>query len=120
MYAVACGWLQKGDFVIVDNAILHSGGSANVLADFLWNAVGFDGQPMNIFVVPFPTRAPELNPIELNWNTFVERMKMIRSEIVAANGGPEILMRAAGNTMNNFTHLDNLKNYIKCGYYGNK
>ena len=43
VYAVACGWLQKGDFVIVDNAILHSGGSANVVADFLWNAVGFDG-----------------------------------------------------------------------------
>ena len=117
---MACGWLQKGDFVIVDNAILHSGGSANVVADFLWNAVGFDGQPMNIFVVPFRTRAPELNSIELNWNTFVERMKMIRSEIVAANGEPEILMRAAGNTLNNFTHLDNLKNYIKCGYYGNK
>ena len=75
---------------------------------------------MNIFVVSFPTRTPKMTPIELNWNTFVERMKMIRREIVAANGGPEVLMRAAGNTLNNFTHLDNLKNYIKCGYYGNK
>ena len=106
--------------MVVDNAILHLGGSVDVVADFLWNAEGFDGQPMNIFVVPFPTRAPELNPIELNWNTFVERMKNIKSEIVAANGGPEVLMRVAGNTINNFTHLDNLKNYIKCGYYGNK
>ena len=23
---VACGWLSKEDFVVVDNAILHSGG----------------------------------------------------------------------------------------------
>ena len=117
---MACGWLQNGDFVVVDNAILHLGGSVDVVADFLWNAEGFDGQPMNIFVVPFPTRAPELNPIELNWNTFVERMKQIKNEIIGTNGGPKVLMRAAGNTINNFSHLDNLKNYIKCGYYGNK
>ena len=41
--AVACGWLSRGDFVVVDNAVLHSGGHADIAADFLWNAPGLDG-----------------------------------------------------------------------------
>ena len=31
--AVASGWLASRDYVVVDNAILHSSGSADVLTD---------------------------------------------------------------------------------------
>jgi len=116
--AVASGWLASGDFVVVDNAILHSGGSADVLADFLWNAPGLDGEPLRIVVVPFPTRSPELNPIELNWNTFVMRLRMVKLSVLNSGGGCEIFKSVACDVLNNFTHLDNEKNYIKCGYHG--
>ena len=43
---VASGWLVRGDFVVVDNAIVNSGGSADILSDFLWNAPGLDGDPL--------------------------------------------------------------------------
>ena len=40
--AVTCGWLSKGDFVVVDNVILYLGGHADVGADFLWNVEELD------------------------------------------------------------------------------
>ena len=115
--AVACGWLNKGDFVVVDNAILHSGGHADIASDFLWNAEGLDGEPLHITIIPFPTRAPELNPIEMSWNTFVLRLQMRRTAILNAGGGGQTLVTAAGDTLSSFTHEDNEKNYTKCGYH---
>ena len=48
-----------------------------------------DGQPLRVVAVPFPTRAPELNPIELNWNTFVMRLKGEKVDYLNAGGGAE-------------------------------
>ena len=71
--AVGSGWIRRGDFIVIDNARVHSGASANILPDFLWNAPGLDGQPLNVIFVPYPIRAPESNPMELCWNIYVER-----------------------------------------------
>ena len=106
------------DLIVIDNAILHSGGSADNLNDFLWNAPGLDGQPLRVVAVPFPTRAPELNPIKLNWNTFVMRLKGVKIDYLNAGGGSELMKRLACDKLNEFTHKDNEKNYIKCGYFG--
>ena len=86
--AVADGWIRRGDFIVVDNAVLHSGGSADMLAEFLWDAPGLDGAPLRVVIVPFPTRSPELNPIELSWNTFVKRLKVVKLLVLAEGGGP--------------------------------
>ena len=118
--AVATGWLRRGDFIVIDNAILHTGGSCDILAEFLWNAPGLDGVPLNIVIVPFPTRAPELNPIEPCWNTFVKRLNMIKLSILNSGGGCEVYKNAACNVLNNFTHEDIEKNYVKQGYFGNQ
>ena len=115
--AVACGWLSKGVFVVVDNAILHSGGHADIAADFLWNAEELDGEPLHITIIPFPTRVPELNLIEMSWNTFVLRLQMRQAVILNAGGGGQTLVAAAGNTLSSFTHEDNENNYTKCGYH---
>ena len=67
-------------------------------------------------MVPFPTRAPELNPIELNWNTFVKLLKKEELETLDYGGGPEVLQGLACKVLSNFIHCDNIKNYTKCGY----
>ena len=104
--AVATGWLRRGDFIVIDNAILHTGGSCDILVEFLWNAPGLDGVPLNIVIVPFPTRAPELNPIEPCWNTFVKRLKMVKLCILNSGGGCDVYKHAACNVLNKFSHLD--------------
>ena len=118
--AVATGWLRSGNFIVVDNVILHSGGHADGLADFLWNAPGIDGDPLRMVAVPFPTRSPELNPIELHWHTFIKRLKrevlMACLNVAGGSGAYEFL---AGGVLSQFSHDDNLKNYIKCGYLCN-
>ena len=118
--AVATGWLQRGDFVVVDNAVLHSGGHCDELPDFLWSSPGLDGEPLRVVVIPFPTRAPELNPIELNWNTFVKRLRIVlRVAGAHLNGSPAIYECLAGRVLSSFTHDDNVKSYTHCGYFGN-
>ena len=118
--AVAAGWLRSGDFIVMDNAILHSGRHADYLGFFLWNAPEIDGVPLRVVVVPFPTRSPELDPFELNWNTFVKWLKrevlMACLNVAGGSGAYDFL---AGGVLSQFSHDDNLQNYIKCGYLGN-
>lgn len=57
--AVAFGWLARGNFGAVDNVIVYSGGSADILLDILWNALGLDGYPLRIIVVHFSIRVSE-------------------------------------------------------------
>ena len=83
MNAVASGWLRRG--VVIDNERVHSGGSADVLPDVLWNAEGLDGLPLHLTVVPYPTRAPELNPIEMSWQIYVKRVYSFNAGAFASN-----------------------------------
>jgi transposase len=63
-WLIVLGWLQEGDVICLDNARIHTGGEAVVLEGLLWNYER-DGRRLRILTVFLPTRAPELNPIEL-------------------------------------------------------
>ena len=115
--AIAVGWIRRGDFLVLDNARVHSGGSADILVDFLWNAPGLDGNPINVILVPYPTRAPELNPIELCWNSLIQRSKNINANTFTI-GNNLNLKHIASNNLNKFSHDDIEKTYIKYGYFG--
>jgi hypothetical protein len=52
------------EFVVMDNARIHSLGNATVIEDMLWETT-IDGHPLHIFVVYLPTCSPELNLMEL-------------------------------------------------------
>ena len=70
---------------------------------------------------PFNECIPiQLNWIELNWNKFV---KWLKREVLLAclnvAGGSGTYECLAGCVLSHFSHDDNLKNYIKCGYLGN-
>jgi transposase len=66
--AIAHGFLKKGDVLIMENATMHRFKENKVLKEYLWEEFG-------IFVLTLPTWSPEMNPIELLWNTLVMRMK---------------------------------------------
>ena len=67
---VSSGFLMHGEVLIMDNARIHTHSDAAGIKDFLWN-VEVNGKPLHVLVVYLPTRAPELNPIELIFNILV-------------------------------------------------
>ena len=106
------GWLLRDDILVCDNAALHEKGYNCDLGDWLWNVEGFDGLgPLNILLLPLPTRSPELNPIELIWNTVVQRMK---ARELPTEGGHTIALQAC-DVMNEIEVELVEKTYRHCG-----
>ena len=64
--SVAKGFLMPGDILVLDKAAIHLYRESQDLFNFLWS--------QGILLITLPTRVPELNPIELVWNTFVQRL----------------------------------------------
>ena len=68
------------DIFVADNARIHDCFETDDLADLLWNFPGEGGVALRVLLIYLPTRSPELNPIELIFNTFVKRLKKFRRE----------------------------------------
>ena len=49
------GWLMPFDVLVCDNAAIHKKGYNCDLADFLWNNLGLDGEPLRILLLSLPT-----------------------------------------------------------------
>jgi transposase len=62
MYLIAKCFLLHDEFLIMDNAAIHSHGNARVIEDMLWETI-VNGHPLHIIVIYLPTCSPELNPI---------------------------------------------------------
>jgi len=111
--SIAKGYLHGGDVLILDNASVHRYREASDLRNLLWS--------YGIALVTLPTRCPELNPIELLWNTLVKPLKT--AEITHTN------QLNAGNTnsrnqvvewtsaiLSSVTHNEIARYYAHCGY----
>ena len=61
------------DVVILDNAKIHGNGESEIFEDLLWNFPQ-DGEPLHVGVLYLPTRAPELNPIEMIFSVLASRL----------------------------------------------
>ena len=70
--------------------------------EYLWNYHG-------IFLQFLPTRSPELNPIELLWNTLLKHAPL--NDPVNSNR----VARLAVMLMNAFTHCDVEASFRRCG-----
>ena len=107
MMNLASNFLQRGDFLVLDNASIHHYQQSDGLEEYLWNYHG-------IFLQFQPTRSPKLNPIELLWNTLAQRLK----HLPIGSGGPctHRVANCAVMLMNAFTHEDVDASYRKCGY----
>jgi hypothetical protein len=103
---LASGFLRTGDFLVLDNASIHHYEEMVGMDEYLWNYHG-------IFLQFLPTRSPELNPIELLWNTLSQRLKHAPlNDPVNSNR----VARSAVMLMNAFTHCDVEASFRHCGY----
>jgi hypothetical protein len=100
---LSCGFLQPGDFLVLDNALIHHFQELTGLDAYRWTY-------HRIFLQFLPTRSPELNPIEL-----VQRLKHFP---LSDDYGPCMHRAAcaAEMLMNEFTHNDVDACFHHCGY----
>jgi transposase len=107
--AIIKGFLLEGDVLVLDNAAIHNKADSTNLFEFLWDNFG-------ILLISLPTRAPELNPIELLWNTLNGRLPY--HQYLGGGGRPskDAVAIAAGEILDAVTHKEIAKYYQHCGY----
>ena len=106
-YLIAINWFQAGDILIMDNAAIHTGGEAAIVADILWEFA-------RVLVVPLPTRAPELNPIELCFHILARRLRCYKYR--ADDPGDMTVPQQVAKIVSTFTAAMVLKCAGHCGY----
>ena len=102
---VAKGFLVAGDILILDNAAIHLYRESQGLFNFLWSR--------GILLITLPTRVPELNPIELNWNTLIQRLRAL---CITVTGGRHSIVEFTSYILSTMTHHEVSKYYAHCGY----
>jgi hypothetical protein len=105
---LAIGFIQPGDFLVLDNALIHHFQELTGLDSYLWNYHG-------IFLQFLLTRSPELNPIAMLWNILTQQLRRFPQD---ENYGPRThqVAHATEMLMNAFTHEDMDACYHHCGY----
>ncbi len=111
---VESGWLVHDEYLIMDNAAVHTGREARDLESWFWDLI-VDGRPLHVLVIYLPTRSPELNPIELVFHIFSRR---IRSYRIRRNDGPvdRAVIRYGSMVMNEISYETMLNCYKHGGY----
>jgi hypothetical protein len=109
---IACGWLQAYDIIVCNNVAIHESGYNNDLGEYLWDCPSLDGEPLRILLLPLPTRSPELNPIELLWNSLAQRLRGLRRGV----DGAHAVARAAKAIMEGFDFGVVERTFCHCGY----
>ncbi len=106
-------FLRHGEFVVTDNAVIHSQGNATVVEDMLWETI-VDGRPLHILVLYLPTRSPELNPIELVFHILAFRIRSYKYQ----TAGPcdKAVLYKASQVMNKMSYDLILCCCFHCGY----
>jgi hypothetical protein len=112
---VMTGWLLHDEFLVLDNARIHTGGVAEDLERYLWETV-IDGRPLHILVIYLPTRSPELNPIELIFHIFARRVISYRLRHNFEGAVDQAIIRFGTQVLDDISYETILKCYQHCGY----
>ena len=98
-------FLKPGDYLILNNATIHIYRESRGLYNLL--------KRCGVTLISLPTRVPELNPIELVWNSLVQRLRAL--SLVSA-GGQDCVVQETEIILNAITHSEVAKYYSKCSY----
>jgi transposase len=112
-YLIAKRFLRHHEFVVMDNARIHSLGNATVVEDMLWETI-VDGRPLHILVLYLPTRSPELNPIELVFHILAFRVRSFRYR--TDQTCDKAVLHKASQVMNDMDYALILRCCAHCGY----
>jgi hypothetical protein len=83
---------------------------------FFWETI-FEGRPLHILVIYLPTRSPELNPIELVFHIFAQRVISYRLRHDSPGGGVDrAIIRFGTQVLNGISYETILKCCQHCGY----
>ena len=113
-YLIGDGWFQHDKTLIMDNAAIHTCDVAEIVPDILWSTV-INGCPLHVLVLYFPTRSPELNPIELIFHILAWRIRSFKYQYA----GPidsAVLLKKSMEVMDEMSYGLILRCYIHCGY----
>ena len=77
-HLVAQGFLEKRDAFVVDNYSIQIQGESIFQQEDLFSTLG-------ILMIILPSYHPELNPTELGFNTFVQRLRIKQSRSVSTS-----------------------------------
>lgn len=100
------GFFHCGDILVLDNCVIHIGGENTVLEEWMWDTFG-------VFLLFLPPRSPEWNPIELVWNTLVQRLKKVPLAALYEIGQHSSAI-ASQHILSNITHKEVDKFFVKC------
>mmetsp|Transcript_3936 Transcript_3936/g.7031 ORF Transcript_3936/g.7031 Transcript_3936/m.7031 type:complete len:112 (+) Transcript_3936:320-655(+) len=104
--AASQGYFHPGDILVLDNASIHHGGENSVLEEWMWTT-------LRVFILFLPPRAPELNPIELVWNTLVARLRNVPLQEIRAIGSDAAAIKSQ-HILSDITHKEVEKYFKKC------
>ena len=104
--AIEHGFLRCRDILVLDNASIHTGGVNSTLEDWLWDQ-------FEIALMLLPPRSPELNPIELVWNTLVQRLKCFPLPVLYEIGSHSCAV-ASLKILEEISHEEVERYYKKC------
>lgn len=103
--SIAKGFLVAGDILVLDNAAIHLYRESQGLSDLL--------ERHGITLLCLPTRVPELNPIELVWNTLTQRLHTF---VLGNAGGRNRIVDATEQILSSIGHEEVARYYAHCGY----
>ena len=94
-HAVKCGWLKRGDVLVMNNAKINTGGENAELKNDLWEIAG-------VAVLYLPPRSPNLTPVTGVWE---EANRMV--DVCAKNPyNPDEVAYLAQRALASFSHDD--------------
>jgi hypothetical protein len=114
MKLISSHCFEHGNVLILDNAVIQSGGDAGKIEDYLWDTMVEGCHPLNVFVIFCPTRSLELNPIGLVFHILACHIHSFRCRMT----GPcdNAAVHQATRIFDVMSYETILKCYAHCGY----
>jgi hypothetical protein len=111
-HLITTGFIRHNEVVTMDNARMHTGGVADVVADVLWNTV-VDGRALHVLAMHLPTRSPELNPTELVFHILARRIQSFKHQ--EAGPSADLVLHQANKVSCNVDQAPILRCFVHCG-----
>ena len=107
---VCTNFVQSGDVIVCNNVSMHKNAECKYLRESLWRLAG-------VMLEYLPAYTPELNPIELMFNTFTMRLRQTNARKVSfRNKSDKTFLHIYVNILSCISRNNIIKMFKCCGY----